>query len=102
MCQPHIDHFYRSYQSIAGEPLTQPVFWGLQLLVDGGVIFSNVPDKVKQDIENGRDGIDIAQRTLGQLEEVGIKRIYLIPPILKGGRRDYETAARFLRQVRQR
>ncbi len=84
--------FLNAFESTAGSELAQPVFFGLQILVKGGVLFSNVPDTIRQDLDKGRKGIDIALELLAKLQEIGIKRIYLIAPILKGGARDYEAA----------
>ena len=88
-----------AYQTIAGSELSQPVFFGLQILRQDGIIFSTIPEAIRQDLEKGRDGIDIALEQLQQLQEFGVKRIYLIPSILKGGIRDYETAQKLLEQV---
>ena len=84
--------FLNAFETTAGSELAQPVFFGLQVLVKGGVLFSNVPDAMSQDLDKGRNGIDIALELLAELQEIGIKRIYLIAPILKGGARDYEAA----------
>ena len=84
--------FLNSFEFTAGSELAQPVFFGLQVLVKGGVLFSNVPETIAQDLDKGRNGIDIALELLAELQEIGIKRIYLIAPILKGGVRDYEAA----------
>jgi len=78
-----IAEFHQAYHAAAGEPLGQPIFWGLQLLVDGGIIFSSVPEKFKEEIQNGRSGQDIALAMLQKLQEAGINRIYLIPPYSK-------------------
>jgi len=84
--------FLTAYESTAGSELVQPVFFGLQVLVKGGVLFSNVPESIAQDLDKGRTGLDIALELLADLQEIGIKRIYLIAPIMKGGARDYEAA----------
>jgi len=84
--------FLNAFESTAGSALAQPVFFGLQVLVKGGVLFSNVPENIAQDLDKGRKGLDIALELLADLQEMGIKRIYLIAPILKGGARDYEAA----------
>ena len=84
--------FLNAFETTAGNELAQPVFFGLQVLVKGGVLFSNVPDTMSQDLDKGRKGTDIALELLAELQEIGIKRIYLVAPILKGGARDYEAA----------
>jgi methionine synthase / methylenetetrahydrofolate reductase(NADPH) len=95
-----IHRFLEVYETIARSPLTQPIFWGVQVFVRGGVIFSGVAEKIRAELERGRDGVDIALETIANFQEAGIKRIYLIPPILKGGGRDYEAARRVLETVR--
>ncbi len=84
--------FLNAFESTAGSQLSVPVFFGLQVLVKGGVLFSNVPDTLRKELDKGRKGTDIALELLADLQEMGIKRIYLIAPILKGGARDYEAA----------
>jgi homocysteine S-methyltransferase len=91
--------FLDAFESTAGSELTQPVFFGLQVLVKGGVLFSNVPESISQDLDKGRQGLDIALELLAELQELGIKRIYLIAPILKGGARDYEAAQAVIEAV---
>ena len=93
------DKFEEAYMSVAGKLLVQPVFYGLHILVNGGVIFSPVPEEVRRNLEAGRDGVDIALEMWEQFREVGIDAVYLVPPILKGGERDYEAARRFLALV---
>ena len=56
------------------------------------MIFSSVPEGVRKDLEGGRDGTDIALELLHEFLEAGINRIYLVPPIMRGGARDYEAA----------
>lgn len=51
-------------------------------------------------IDLGREGTEIALEILHQLQALGISRIYLIPPILKGGVRDYEAAQQVLERAR--
>lgn len=106
LAQPAFDKgkilsFLNAYESIAGQELGQPVFFGLQVLVKGGVLFSNVPDSIKQNLDRGRKGTDIALELLAELQEIGIKRIYLIAPILKGGARDYEAAQEVIEAARR-
>ena len=91
--------FQEAYETLARERLEQPVFWGLQLLVTGGVLFSNVPEDLKRDLESGRDGVDIGLETYALLREAGLSTIYLVSPILRGGARDYAAGARFLAEA---
>jgi homocysteine S-methyltransferase len=95
-----IGSFLNAFESTAGGELAQPVFFGLQVLVKGGVLFSNVPEAIRADLDKGRKGLDIALELLADLQEMGIKRIYLIAPILKGGARDYEAAQAVIETVK--
>lgn len=96
-----ISGFLETYHKLTGHSLAQPVFWGLQVLVKDGVIFSGVPESVRAKLEKGREGADIAQELLGEFQDFGISRVYLVPPILKGGARDYEAAQRVLEGARR-
>ncbi len=88
--------FLEAYSAVAGRDISQPVFFGLQVLQKDGVIFSSVPEAVRQELERGREGTDIALELLQRFLEFGIKRIYLVPPIMKGGARDNEAARKVL------
>ena len=92
--------FEEAYETVAGEPLGIPVFYGLQILVQGGVTFAQAPAVVVRDLEAGRDGVDIAAEVWEEFREAGIDGMYLVPPILKGGARDYQAAGRFLERIR--
>ena len=94
-----ITDFGEAYLALAGEDLPIPVFWGLQILVADGVLFSNVPEDVRADLARGRDGVDIALEAYSELRAAGVDAIYLVSPIMRGGARDYDAAARFLAQT---
>ena len=91
--------FLDSYQRQAGAVLSVPVFWGLQILERGGVLFSSVPDDVRADLEAGRSGVDIAVELFGRFRDAGLHNVYLMPPIRRGGARDYDAAREFLGRV---
>ena len=91
-----IDAFLQAYRAASGAELSQPVFFGLQVLSKDGIIFSSVPKGVREDLEKGREGTEIATDLLHAFMELGIRRIYLVPPIMRGGARDYEAAQRVL------
>ena len=89
-----------TYEQRYGEPLVQPLFCGVQVLAPGGVTFGGVPEWVTRDLGNGRQGADIAVEVLECFVECGFRSIYLVPPILRGGRRDYEAAQRVIETVK--
>ena len=90
------ERFLALYEEAAGGPLAVPVLWGVQVLDKDGVIFGNVPAGLRAQLDAGRDGAEAAGELLAALVEAGVRGFYLIPPILKGGRRDYEAAQRVL------
>lgn len=89
--------FTTTYADAYGEELTQPIFCGVQVLVPGGITFGTPPSWVSNAIDRGRDGVDIAVELIGRYADAGHNNVYLVPPIFKGGRRDYRLAARVLR-----
>ena len=88
------------YELAYAEELTQPLFCGVQVVVPGGVTFGGVPEWVDRDLERGRPGADIAVEVLQRFVDYGFRSIYLVPPILRGGRRDYEAAQRVIETVK--
>ena len=91
-----IDTFLQGFRSGAGSDISQPVFFGLQVLQKDGIIFSSVPAAIREELDRGRDGVEIALELLQRFIDFGVRRIYLVPPILRGGARDYEAAQRVL------
>ena len=91
-----VQRFRDAYQSIAKEDLTAPVFYGLQVLEQDGVLFSSVPDEVRRQLEQGRSGVDLALELYQVFCREGINNVYLIPPIRRGGARNYGAASEFL------
>ncbi len=92
--------FREIFEWQSGQALTLPVFWGLQILEPGGVLFSSVPEGVRADLEAGRSGVDIAVELYASFREAGLHDVYLMPPIRRGGARDYDAAREFLGRVR--
>ena len=91
-----VERFQERYESAAGEKLSRPLFLGLQVLDAKGLIFGEVPESIREDLDRGRDGTDIAIELLHQFVAEGVTNIYLVPPILRGGLRDYEAAQKVL------
>lgn len=94
-----IEQFREAYALTAGEQLTLPVAWGLQILAKEGVVFSNVPDAIRTQLEQGRDGVEIALESYERLRAAGVAGIYLVSPIMRGGARDYAAGRRFLESL---
>jgi homocysteine S-methyltransferase len=94
------ERFLEGYEQAAGERLSQPVLWGLQILAKDGPTFSAIPEPLTRQLEAGRDGIDIALEVYEGFKAAGIRGVYLVPPILRGGARDYAAAQRLLSAIR--
>jgi 5,10-methylenetetrahydrofolate reductase len=88
--------FREAFASVAGEELALPVFFGLQILEQDGVIFSSVPDNVREELAGGRPGVDIALELYQRFQEGGLHNVYLVPPIRRGGARNYGAAREVL------
>ena len=93
--------FRDAYESAAGDGLTLPVFFGLQILEKDGVIFSSVPAKVREELDQGRPGAEIALELYQEFRGAGLHNIYLVPPIRRGGARNYEAAREVLAGARR-
>ena len=91
--------FRHSYQRQTGAALNVPVFNGLQILEPGGVLFSSVPDAVRSELDTGRSGVDIAAELYQRFQDAGLRNVYLMPPIRRGGARDYAAAREFLERI---
>ncbi|MSQ32985.1 MAG: hypothetical protein EXR60_00970 [Dehalococcoidia bacterium] len=94
--------FQRRYRDVAGGDLTPPVFWGLQVLEKGGLAFGPVPEAMQRELDSGRPGPELALEMLERLLAVGVHTIYLVPPILRGGARNYQAAQQFLSAAKRR
>ena len=94
------DRFYETYSSVVGSDLTLPVFHGLQILERDGILFGDVPAHLRSDLEKGRSPLEIAFEQLQSYMDNGMDLIYLIPPILRSGRRNYAAAEQLLLQVK--
>ena len=72
------------------------VFWGIQILGQDNFSFSHIPDNLKNDLNKGRSGIDIAIEQINLLLLQKMRLIYLIPTIFPNGTRDYESAQKVI------
>ncbi len=77
-----------------------PLFQGVQVFDSGGVNFGNVPERIVREARDGGDGIEIAKRSARELLDIGVRRFYLTPSILRCGARDYEGANELIHYIR--
>ena len=95
----HVARYRESYAYHAGKAGTLPIYFGLQILEKDGVLFSSVPESVRAELDGGRSGIDIALELYQRFQENRFHNIYLMPPIKRGGARNYEVAQEFLSKI---
>ena len=90
------NRFHDAYAAAAGTEMAMPVFFGLQVLEQEGIIFSSVPETVREELAQGRPGVDIALELCQQFHDNGLHNIYLVPPVRRGGARNYRAAREVL------
>jgi len=93
--------FHDAFETATGQELALPVFFGLQVLEQDGIIFSTVPVAVRKELEDGRPGVEIALELYQRFQEAGLHNIYLVPPIRRGGARGYGAAREVLAEARR-
>ena len=91
-----VARYRESYAYHAGKAGTLPIYFGLQILEQDGVLFSSVPESVRAQLEVGRSGVEMALELFQKFQEARLNNIYLMPPIKRGGARNYEAAKEFL------
>ena len=69
-----------------------PLFFGVQVLVKGGISFTPTPHPIRHRIDYEGAGVDIAVETIARFLRLGVRCFYLIAPIYPGGARDYPMA----------
>ena len=85
-------NFLEAYRRTYGEQPSIPIFFGIQMITAASRSFSPIPQAVRDEIDSGAAAADIAARAIEGFLVSGITSFYLMPPILPGGERDYESA----------
>ena len=91
--------FLDGYAELDERPLEQPIFCGVQIPAPDGLSFGAVPDWVSNDLAKGRPGEQVALQLVYEYRDAGFSSIYLVPPVFRGGRRDYDAAQRVLEDL---
>ena len=95
-----LEDFLAGYERAYGEPLAPPVFCGIQVMAPDSIVFGDIPEWVTKGLSGGRPGDEIAVQVLRDFGAEGCRSIYLVPPIMRGGRRDYNAAQRVIEAFR--
>ena len=85
-----VERFDEARGGSGGDFARTPVFYGVGLMERDGISFANVPRKVRDDLAAGRSGVEIALENWQALRDGGARDCYLVPPIRRGGARNYE------------
>ena len=94
------DEFENRWMAATGELCPATMYWGLQMLEPGSISFGTIPESTLRELEQGRSGVEIALQLYEEMKDSQICHIYLLPPILRGGERNYEAAQEFMEAVR--
>ena len=94
-----VERFDEARGGSGGDFARTPVFYGVGLMERDGISFANVPRKVRDDLAAGRSGVEIALENWQALRDGGARDCYLVPPIRRGGARNYEAAREFLERA---
>ena len=93
--------FQDAFARASGGALALPVFFGLQVLEPDGVIFSSVPETVREELSQGRSGVEIALEMYREFQDKQLHNVYLVPPIRRGGARNYDGARELLARAKR-
>jgi 5,10-methylenetetrahydrofolate reductase len=92
------ERFLETYRRLNGEVLEVPVLWGFPVLAKDSITFGEVPAHWREQLDAGRSGTELAAEELARFIAAGLPAFYVMPPILRGGARDYVAAGAALRQ----
>ena len=92
--------FLDAYAHHAGGPCPAQIYWGLQMLEVESVTFGPAPAWLKEELAAGRSAVDLALEVYSLFLESSMRNVYLLPPIIRGGQRNYEAAQKFLNAAR--
>ena len=59
-----------------------------------------MPSNLTEQLERGKSGIEIAVELYREFKNAGLHNVYLVPPIHKGGTRNYQVTKEVLSQLK--
>jgi len=92
--------FLENYEDRMGQKITIPVMWGIQMMTRNSTSLVSIPESMKYNLRRGADPVDVAVSMIEEYRKNGFQYFYLIPPILEGGKRDYELAQAVIEMVK--
>ena len=91
--------FLDRYRETTGTPIDIPIMWGVQIKTKDSLSFTDVPDWITEDLDLGRSAFDVALQIVDSYHGIGVTNFYIVPPIYRGGRRDYESAQALIEEL---
>ena len=85
-------NFLEAFRRTYDEQPSIPIFFGVQMIAAASRSFSPIPQAVRNELDSGASSAVIAASAIEGFLVSGITSFYLMPPILPGGDRDYESA----------
>ena len=95
-----LTEFLERYAERYGDELAALVCCGVQVLVEDGITFGDLPDWVTSALRKGRSGEDVAVEVASRYLDTGHRSLYLLAPVYRGGRRDYAACQRVIERLR--
>ena len=89
--------FLETYDEMFQSSLSVPLCIGIQILNPATKSFGHVPIKIKRELELGKSPTRVAYEFIEKALSDKFNCIYLLPPILPDGSRDYEEASNLIK-----
>ena len=96
-----VDLFYDLYRNSFLEDIKVPILWGIQIPDVNCISLTAFPGWVDNALHDGEDPAKIALRMYKDFSSRGLKDIYIVPTIYKGGHRNYSLANTFISMANQ-
>ena len=91
------------WENIESQVITRnhtPIFFGLQILERDSISFSKVPTSLLDQLQKGKSHLELAVELYETFRKAGLNNVYLVPPIKKGGTRNYQAAIEVLAKLK--
>lgn len=98
--EPEVLATFRNQYAAQSETPLPPVFVGIEIPMLGGVTFASQPEWMRSSLETGKSGAVIALELARRYFAAGERYFYVVPPIAKGGVRDYEAAIPLIERIK--
>ena len=76
-------------------PLETRIYYGLQLLRQGSISFTDIPYAIQEEVAAGLDNTESLTEMASLLMSSGHRSFYTVAPIFPGGKRDYDICKSF-------